>query len=120
MGRLDNSAVSASGAKLAFKSNDVVPITIQSVTLDSMIPPSTPVLLLKIDVQGWEHHVLRGASRLLSRPLREAPYIIYEDDERLLRESNSTSDQILRFLADHGYRYCSKKGGDQHCTKEKP
>ena len=119
MGRLDNSAVSASGAKLAFKSNDVVPITIQSVTLDSMIPPSMPVLLLKIDVQGWEYHVLKGASELLSRPPPEAPYIIYEDDEKLLRESNSTSDEILRFLARHGYQHCSKKGGDQHCTKEK-
>lgn len=120
VGRLDNSAVSATGAKLAFKANEVVPVTIKSVTLDSMLPPSTPVLLLKIDVQGWEYHVLKGASKLLSRPHHEAPYIIYEEDENLLRESNSTSEEILRFLAKHGYHHCVKNGGDRHCSKETP
>lgn len=119
LGRLDNSAVSATGAKLAFKSNEIVPITIRAVTLDSLLPPSRPVLLLKIDVQGWEYHVLKGASKLLSRPSHEAPYIIYEEDEKLLQESNSTSEEILHFLASHGYEYCSKDGGDRHCTKEK-
>lgn len=120
VGRLDNSAVSATGAKLAFKANEVVPVTIKSVTLDSMLPPSTPVLLLKIDVQGWEYHVLKGASKLLSRPPHAAPYIIYEEDENLLKESNSTSDEILQFLAEHGYQHCVKDGGDRHCSKEKP
>eukprot|EP00250_Pteridium_aquilinum_P012064 c20489_g1_i1 orf=500-1528(-) len=119
VGRLDNSAVSATGATLAFKANEVIPVTIKSVTLDSMLPPSSPVLLLKIDVQGWEYHVLKGATKLLSRPPHEAPYIIYEEDEKLLRESNSTSEEILQFLANHGYYYCSREGGDRHCSKEK-
>lgn len=120
VGRLDNSAVSATGAKLAFKANKVVPITIKSVTLDSMLPPSTHVVLLKIDVQGWEYNVLKGASKLLSRPFHEAPYIVYEEDDNLLRESNSTSKEILRFLAKHGYHHCVKEGGDRHCSKETP
>ncbi|MCO5614211.1 hypothetical protein L7F22_068491 [Adiantum nelumboides] len=119
VGRLDNSAVSATGASLAFKDNEVIPVAVKSVTLDSILPPSSAVLLLKIDVQGWEYHVLKGASVLLSRPPHEAPYIIYEEDEKLLKESNSTSEEILEFLKEHGYHHCIKEGGDRHCVKEK-
>ncbi|KAH7443204.1 hypothetical protein KP509_02G025600 [Ceratopteris richardii] len=119
IGRLDNSAVSATGATLAFKANEVIPVTVKSVTLDSVIPTSTAVALLKIDVQGWEYHVLKGATKLLSRPAHEAPYVIYEEDERLLKESNSTSEQILQFLKSHGYNQCIKDGGDRHCFKGK-
>ncbi|KAK1549651.1 hypothetical protein Q3G72_005581 [Acer saccharum] len=67
VGRLDNSAVSATGAKLAFKSNEEIALQVRSIPLDEVIPDSEPVLLLKIDVQGWEYHVLKGASKLLSR-----------------------------------------------------
>lgn len=119
VGRLDNSAVSATGANLAFKSNEVVPIEIRSVSLDSLLPSSSSVLLLKVDVQGWEYHVLKGASNLLSKPPHEAPYVIYEEDESLLQASNSTGREILQLLSSHGYRFCSKQGGDRHCTKEK-
>lgn len=118
VGRLDNSAVSATGAKLAFKSSEVVPINISTVALDSLLPSSVSVLLLKVDVQGWEYHVLKGASKLLSKPPHEAPYVIYEEDERLLQESNSTSQEILQFLANFGYQFCVKQGGDRHCAKE--
>nr|CAD1829349.1 unnamed protein product [Ananas comosus var. bracteatus] len=98
VGRLDNSAISATGAKLAFKSNEEIAIEVPTIPLDEVIPDSERVLLIKIDVQGWEYHVLRGASRLLSRRKPEAPYLIYEEDERLLQASNSSSQEIRTFL----------------------
>lgn len=119
VGRLDNSAVSMTGAKLAFKSNEIVPVSVISVTLDTVIPESEPVALLKIDVQGWEYHVLKGASHLLSRVPGDAPYIIYEDDEKLLRESNTSSKNIRDFLVSMGYDSCTKHGTDTHCKKER-
>eukprot|EP00252_Welwitschia_mirabilis_P024947 TRINITY_DN7623_c0_g1_i1.p1 TRINITY_DN7623_c0_g1~~TRINITY_DN7623_c0_g1_i1.p1 ORF type:complete len:343 (+),score=66.62 TRINITY_DN7623_c0_g1_i1:361-1389(+) len=119
VGRLDNSAVSATGAKLAFKNNEIVPVTVRSVTLDDMIPDSEPVLLLKIDVQGWEYHVLKGAYGLLSREPSHAPYIIYEDDEKLLKESNTTSKDIKDFLTSVGYNSCTRHDTDTHCRKLK-
>ncbi|CAN1128926.1 hypothetical protein LINPERPRIM_LOCUS17141 [Linum perenne] len=118
VGRLDNSAISASGAKLAFKSNEEVAVQVRTIPLDEVIPDSQPVLVLKIDVQGWEYHVLKGASKLLSRKKGEAAYIIYEEDERLLQASNSSSKQIRDFLHTVGYNHCTQHGGDAHCTKD--
>ncbi|KAF9600574.1 hypothetical protein IFM89_010060, partial [Coptis chinensis] len=57
VGQLDNSAVSASGAKLAFKSNEEVELQVRSIPLDQVVPESERVLLLKIDVQGWEYQI---------------------------------------------------------------
>eukprot|EP00262_Sarcandra_glabra_P006843 TRINITY_DN19398_c0_g1_i1.p1 TRINITY_DN19398_c0_g1~~TRINITY_DN19398_c0_g1_i1.p1 ORF type:complete len:364 (-),score=35.08 TRINITY_DN19398_c0_g1_i1:618-1583(-) len=118
VGRLDNSAVSATGARLAFKSNEEIELQVRSIPLDEVIPDSEPVLLLKIDVQGWEYHVLRGASKLLSRKRGEAPYLIYEEDERLLQASNNSAKEIREFLGSVGYHHCTQHGTDAHCTKE--
>ncbi|ERN10115.1 hypothetical protein AMTRI_Chr13g91240 [Amborella trichopoda] len=118
VGRLDNSAVSASGAKLAFKSNEEIAVEVASIPLDSVISDTQPVLLLKIDVQGWEYHVLRGASKLLSRKAGNAPYLIYEEDERLLQASNSSKSEIREFLASVGYHHCEEHGTDAHCKKD--
>ncbi|KAK2984103.1 hypothetical protein RJ640_018128 [Escallonia rubra] len=118
VGRLDNSAVSASGAKLAFKSNEEIALQVRTVPLDEIIPESERVLLLKIDVQGWEYHVLKGALKLLSRKNSEAPYVIYEEDERLLQASNSSSKEIRDFLHTVGYHHCTQHGTDAHCTKK--
>ncbi|XP_076932095.1 uncharacterized protein LOC143597488 [Bidens hawaiensis] len=117
VGRLDNSAVSATGAKMAFKSNEEIELQVRSVPLDHVIPENEPVLLLKIDVQGWEYHVLKGAKKLLSRKKGEAPYLIYEEDERLLQASNSSSKEIREFLGGLGYTHCVQQGTDAHCTK---
>ncbi|KAK8595673.1 hypothetical protein V6N13_000369 [Hibiscus sabdariffa] len=117
VGRLDNSAVSAVGAKLAFKSNEEIAVQVRSILLDEVIPESEAVLLLKIDVQGWEYHVLKGAKKLLSRKKGEAPYLIYEEDERLLQASNTTAKEIRDFLSSLGYTHCTQQGTDAHCTK---
>ncbi|PON55809.1 S-adenosyl-L-methionine-dependent methyltransferase [Trema orientale] len=89
VGRLDNGAVSATSAKLAFKSNEEIALQVKSVPLDEVIPESEPVLLLKIDVQ----------------------------DERLLQASNSSSKEIRDFLRNVGYQHCTQHGTDAHCTK---
>lgn len=118
VGRLDNSAVSATGAKMAFKSNEEIAFQVRTIPLDEVIPESERVLLLKIDVQGWEYHVLKGASKLLSRKGSQAPYLIYEEDERLLQASNSSAKEIRDFLSSVGYHDCTQHGTDAHCTKK--
>ncbi|PKA46412.1 hypothetical protein AXF42_Ash020303 [Apostasia shenzhenica] len=117
VGRLDNSAISEIGAKLVFKSNEEIPVEVRTIPLDEVILESERVLLIKIDVQGWEYHVIQGAKKLLSRKKGEAPYLIYEEDERLLRASNSSAKKIRDFLRSVGYNNCTQHGTDAHCTK---
>lgn len=114
VGRLDNSAVSATGAKLAFKSNEEIAFQVRTVPLDEVIPTSERVLLLKIDVQGREYHVLKGAIKLLSRKGSQAPYLIYEEDERLLQASNSSAKEIRDSLHNMGYHDCTQHGTYTH------
>ena len=118
VGRLDNSAVSATGAKMAFKSNEEIAVQVRTIPLDEVIPESERVLLLKIDVQGWEYHVLKGAKKLLSRMGSGAPHLIFEEDERLLKASNSSAKEIRDFLHTVGYHDCTQHGTDAHCTKK--
>ncbi|KAJ4765565.1 FkbM family methyltransferase [Rhynchospora pubera] len=118
VGRLDNSAISQTGAKLAFKSNQEIAVTVPTIPLNEVISENQRVLLIKIDVQGWEYHVLKGASKILSRKKGEAPYLIYEEDERLLQASNTSTDEIRGFLSSVGYNSCTKHGTDAHCIKD--
>ncbi|KAF0922408.1 hypothetical protein E2562_034651 [Oryza meyeriana var. granulata] len=118
IGRLDNSAISATGAKLAFKANEEIAVEVATIPLDEVILDAERVLLIKIDVQGWEYHVLRGASEVLSRRKGDAPYLIYEEDERLLQASNSSAREIRAFLRSVGYNHCTRHGTDAHCTKD--
>lgn len=104
---------------MAFKSNEEIAVEVKTIPLDEIISESEPVLLLKIDVQGWEYHVLKGAKKLLSRKGAEAPYLIYEEDERLLQASNTTTKEIRDFLTSVGYDNCSMHGTDAHCTKKR-
>jgi FkbM family methyltransferase len=43
--------------------------------LDAVVPPATPIRFVKIDVEGGECGVLRGASRILER---SRPYVVFE------------------------------------------
>ena len=117
LGRLDNSAVSAEAAVAAFSSNEVVAVTVPCTTVDSLVHEAA-VAMLKVDVQGYEYRVLRGATRLLGRPAAHAPYLVYEVDEKLLRANNSSSREILALLQGLGYKYCRKEGVDRHCWKD--
>lgn len=74
--RLDNSAVSTTGAELEYKSN-------QNMDLEVATVPQLDVVMSR-----------DGSTMSLSRRKSEAPYLIYEEDERLLQESNTTTEQI--------------------------
>ncbi len=62
----------------------------------------TPVLL-KIDVEGSELQVLRGAGPLLDRP--DAPAICLEWNPLTLLELNNSSDEIVQSLLNYNFYY---------------
>lgn len=72
-------------------------------TLDSLFPdwPADKKILLKIDVQGYEYQVLKGAAQLL----RHVEVILAEVMFEELYESQSTFDQLNDLLREHGFRY---------------
>ena len=61
--------------KYDIKKPDILEIKVQLKTLDSLISGKTKVGLIKIDVEGGEFPVLKGAKNLL---FRDKPYIIFE------------------------------------------
>jgi FkbM family methyltransferase len=73
-------------------------LTLDTVWSDNRCPA---VSLIKIDVQGAEMRVLRGAIDII-RQCRPALFI--EVDEAALQRQRSSADEIVSFLGQFGYR----------------
>ena len=76
--------------------------TVITLPLDNIV--NEPVSLIKIDVQGYEQAVLKGAKRLIAT---YKPVIIYEDTSGFEKESG--------FHIPEGYT-CNKVNGDKVCA----
>ena len=74
--------LSRGSASLFHPNEPAVESSVQVDTLDHLLDASQSITALKIDVEGWEPAVLKGATRLLSR--HDAPMLIveYTDDRR--------------------------------------
>lgn len=81
-------------------------------TLDSLIAeygPAAPRLaLIKIDVEGYEPHVLAGATRTLAR---YRPLLYVEFNDPILRDAGSSSVALLAQLAALGYAPIDRAAG---------
>ena len=77
--------------------------SVRATTLDELVDlhGNPNVGLVKIDVQGAETRVLRGATRLLSRC---RPALFVELDDGALRLQGSSADELMAFLSERGYR----------------
>ena len=64
--------------------------------------------LMKVDVEGAELLVFRGAERLLSS--KEAPIIMFETDEVLTARFGSSSTLIKTLLQQYGFEFYRYKG----------
>jgi len=64
--------------------------------------------LIKIDVEGYELNVLKGARAVLEK---FHPLIIVEVIEVNLKNNGQTSAQVIEFLKEFGYRFIDLKNG---------
>jgi FkbM family methyltransferase len=76
-------------------------ITVEQQRLDEVVDPSSEIDLIKIDVEGAELFVLRGAAKLLTRC---RPTLLFESTMSALATWHLTPDAMFTFLRDHGYR----------------
>jgi FkbM family methyltransferase len=77
-------------------------IPIRSVRIDDLIAEyaNNVVSLIKIDVQGAEERVLKGALRTIAS---QRPNLFVEVDDQSLRAMGSSASTLLGFIAEHGY-----------------
>jgi len=70
--------------------------------LDDVVPAQRPVRLIKIDVEGGEFNVMRGAEQLLKA---QHPYLIFEHGLGATDKYGFGPDDVYHYLVDQlGYR----------------
>jgi FkbM family methyltransferase len=94
--------------ELATPNEKVEVITVLTRTLDDVVPPELAIALLKIDVEGGELEVLRGAEATLRR---HRPVILFEHGKLGAAAYGTTPDMIHQTLTqDLGYRIMGLEG----------
>ena len=66
------------------------------------------IKFMKIDVEGFESDVLRGASRLLQN--KKIDYILFELQDTILHSINRTSQEVFEIIFDAGYQIIDLNG----------
>ena len=106
--RADNAAATKQQAvKNVGESDDDFEQDVEMIKLDSFFPPGTKAQNLKIDVQGNELYVLRGAERLLKENKGRLK-VRFEYDEALLRASNTDPRELVDYMTSLGYKVVSQ------------
>lgn len=74
-------------------------VTVGVTTLDEVAAEMSVITLLKVDVEGWEPHVLRGGSAALQR----TNYVLIEINKPALKKAGSSADEIYSLLSNSGF-----------------
>ncbi|MGH2509778.1 MAG: FkbM family methyltransferase [Ktedonobacteraceae bacterium] len=96
----------------ARQSDVTVPVTTLDVVLKSNFDDLEPEILLKLDVQGYEDRVLRGAEQLLDR----VRICLLEVDVDPLYDAQAVFKDLVLLLDRHGLRYAGNL--DQSCAED--
>jgi FkbM family methyltransferase len=89
----------ASLVHLAMEGESFATLPVPLVSLDDYFAETEKITLLKIDVEGAESGVLRGAERILRQ---HAPQLVFECENRHL--APGTVDDVFSWLAGLGYQ----------------
>jgi FkbM family methyltransferase len=76
-------------------------IMVQTDTLDNLVPEDTPIHFIKIDVEGGELNVLKGATRILRN---HHPVIIFEFGIGGSDVYGVTPEEMYAFLSSFNYK----------------
>lgn len=93
-------------------------IAIRTTTLDDYFRPGQRVDLIKMDIQGYELHALRGAERVLADNPRLK--ILLEFWPYGLQQAGASAAELLHFLCDHQLTVFRLCGNDLVQYKPEP
>lgn len=80
---------------------NIVEIKVKTDLLDNILPEGMPVHLIKIDVEGGELGVLRGASKTISH---WKPYVIFEHGKGASEFYGTKPEDVYDFFAASGMK----------------
>lgn len=92
--------------KYAIENPDIEEITVPLKRLDAIIPSETRIGFIKIDVEGGEYGVLKGARELL---LRHRPVVVFECGLGASDYYGTNPSELYRFLRETGLRISTLK-----------
>ena len=99
-GVLSLSYDSDSGATTALDWGPSKRIEIPMTTLDEVAAEVMAVTLLKMDVEGWEAQILRGASATLER----TKHVLIEINKPLLKKAGSSPEELYGLMRNSGFK----------------
>ena len=110
----DNWQINRGGASLIVKTDDSVAFDIEIDQLDNKIPSNLIPKVIKIDVEGFELEVLKGASETIKK---FQPILIVEFSK--IRENvHESGAQLVEIIKTFGnYRFYKLKGGKERKSK---
>jgi FkbM family methyltransferase len=98
-GELSLGAATDSGSITALDWGQGERTTAAMTTLDEVAADVPAITLLKMDVEGWEPHVLRGASATL----RRTQNVLFEVNKPALKTAGSSADELYSLLREAGF-----------------
>ena len=74
---------------------DIEDIKVETTSLDEIIPETLPIHFIKLDVEGGELQVLRGAKNLIKK---DKPVIVFESGISAIKNYTTQPEDIFEFL----------------------
>jgi FkbM family methyltransferase len=98
-GELSLAQTSDSGSVTALDWGPGQRTTTAMTTLDEVAADAPVITLLKMDVEGWEPHVLRGGRGTLRRTRN----VLFEINKSALKKADSSADELYNLLREAGF-----------------
>jgi FkbM family methyltransferase len=98
--RAANSSFAAGAAE---GQGEMEPFAVETTTLDLLLADQAEIAFIKVDVEGFETEVFRGARQTLLRP--RAPRIVFEWSLPQLAAGGFDPQELPALLAGAGYRF---------------